>query len=91
MWNDLVFFWPVPDAIYTVNIHHYLLHASDADTISLPDRTKWAVYEGVLSEVLKKNQQYEAAGIHNQSYHRELHTLMQNTRMQPRFTRYRSI
>jgi hypothetical protein len=49
LWNGKVYFWPIPDAAYTVIVEYYKYHANSVATIEFAERFREAIYAGVLS------------------------------------------
>ena len=94
--DKTVYFYPVPDTVYTVNIYYSNFHADSVDTIELGSVFREAVYEGVLANLFKGQlSTVEGAmnhlGLHQQLYEKEIGVRRDSLNKDPQYVKYNDI
>jgi len=91
IWNEKIWFDPVPDGVYTVTVNYFKDHADTADAIEFSDQYRTAIYEGSAYALARDKQLYDDAKVHKDLYEAEILQLLNRVRSRPRFTRYRDV
>ena len=95
VYNDKVYFTPIPDAAYTVVVEYTYFHESST-TIAYPSRFKSAIVNGVLNKLLtgvlrEGKQNAQDSIIYHQMYENDLKVLKGTVKRQPKYIKYNDI
>jgi len=94
--DTTVYFYPVPDTAYTVNIYYSIFHPDSISTIEFGGVFREAIYEGVLA-LLFKGQLSTVEGAvnhamnHQQLYEREIGVRRGSLNKDPAYVKYNDI
>jgi len=88
--DDQFYFWPVPDAIYTISVEYFAHHA-ESTTVSFPDRFRECIYCGVTAAVAAKYQLLETYSFWRGRWAEQVRILREAQRPVYRSVRYRDL
>ena len=89
--NELIYPYPVPDAIYVMSQYYSRYHPNDLATILFGEQFREAIYEMTMVKVCEKFQLWDDAKIHADLFSAELARLLTNIERPPSRAKYRDI
>ena len=94
--DTTIYFYPIPDTTYTINVYYSIFHPDDIGTIEFGGVFREAIYEGVLA-LLFKGQLSTVEGAvnhamnHQQLYEREIDIRRGSLHRNPQYVKYNDI